>query len=649
MTALPNDSLRPKSRRKVNRDEDILSARLRAYYTRWKADETRWRASDRRGAKLFNDDMWADGITSGRLAITANTTKALYERLLSLITRSAPVPMVESIAEDNDEAARVLTGALTTNWRNQRMQQLLKIGGRLCGFTRAIGWYTYWDQELNGGIGDFSTRIIPAHRLIVDDRHARIRDMEYAGFFEPMSRAKLMMLFPDKADEIEAAAYSSDHRALGQENPLKPNGERTSPHATDRLVNDAQNGPYTPVTSINTGRRPNTDPLADEVDVHFLWVNDPTPKRSMKPDFDHTGRPQFDIERDELGNVLFDHRGDDVVQTPFGPLYQPRLEPRMKMRMKEVIEKKYKHRRHLVWIPQDRVFLWDCAWNGPTPLAVQRDTLPIYGFRQKGKALSCASLAIARNVLWTIIFERLKLSLGGTWMATPGSGLRKNKLVPEPGVVFTVNNLDAVREFPITPLDSAYFQLLDKIENEMMNLLGLSPTQMGQAAGRADSPQTYQTLLEAGGTVAVDQGQLLEETIRDWAEIGLWFVQNYYTHEHMVEVEYDDGTTGYAAASALAAAGTFAVSIEPGSTLLTDRSHELAEAKDAAALGFYALPMLGKMGRIKHWRSALKQKAAIMRDPSKAWLLGAAGGTPTQAQTTIRAQGRRSHHVPGGK
>lgn len=626
-------------------ERDVLLARLRAYVTRWRVGEDERRVADRKGARFYRDDMWADGITPGRMPITSNVGKELFERVVAMVTRADPEPNVEAVNPDDDEKAAVLNGALRSNWRRRRMQELLKLSYRLSGFTRPVGWYTYWRSELYGGIGDFDTRIIPGHRLIVDDRFYKVQDMEFVGFTERASRAKLMMLFPNKSREIEDAAFGG----AGERSPIR-GSDSTGARTVDRLVSDS-GGAYSGVASVRTGTRGGAtpvDPIAESVDAIYLWFDDPTPQWEIRPKRDDAGKPVWEFVQSESGEPEFEHHGDEVVDGPLGPIYMPVVVPKMAPATERVLTRKYKHRRHVAYIPQDDVVLWDVAWNGPVPIAVQRDTYPLEGFHSRGSALSLCSLGVARNILLTIIFERLKLSLGGTWMATPGSGLKKNKLVPEPGVVFMVNNLDQVKEFPISPLDAAYFSLLDKIEQEMQMLLGLSSPMMGEAAGRADSPQTYETLVGQGGVRVVDRAQTLIETVRDWCDIGLWFVQNYYTHEHIVEVEYSDGTTGFEAASALATRGEFAVDVEASSTLVHSRSAEFQEAKDAAALGFYALPMLGKMGRIKHWRAALKQRAAIMaKGPQFSWLLGAAAATPSQPQALIRSEKHRSHHVPG--
>jgi hypothetical protein len=649
LAALPR-----RDQRMDDSDNARLCMKLAAYRDRWLQGESERRADDRKGAKLFRSQMWDEGVNPNQLAVTANLGKALFTRVAAFVLRGEPEVSMEALNDEEDDAARILQGAVTTNWRVRRVLELLKVGYRLCGFTRAVGIYSYWRQELRGGIGDIDKRLIPGHRLIVDDRTHRVQDMEYVGFTERMSRAKLIMLFPDKTKEIEQACNTTGSFTPGMSNdPLRVSNTSNS-RVVDRLVSDAVGGPYIATTSVRIGggKKPR-DPLVEQVDVDFMWIDDPSPKREQRPKLDRNRRPVQQLSRTLDGEVIFEHDGYELIETPIGPVYQPNIKPKYEMVMEDAIVRKYKHRRHVAWIPNDNVILWDVAWDGPVPIGIERDTLPLYGFHARGSAQDLCSLAVARNVLYSIIFQRLKLSLSGTWMATPASGLRKNRLVPEAGVVFQVNNLEGVKEFPVTPLDAAYFTLLDKIEAEMEKILGLSAPMQGEAAGRADSPATYESLLEAGGVVIVDRGQMLEQTVQDLAEIDTWYIQNYYTHEHVVEFERQDGTTAFTEASALAVKGEFAVRIETGSMLAQSRTQELNEAKDAAALGFYPLPMLGKVGRIKYWRAGLKQRAWIQaevaRDPSKSWLLGASGAPPAQKTMQIRAATNRSHHRPGGK
>jgi hypothetical protein len=260
--------------------------------------------------------------------------------------------------------------------------------------------------------------------------------------------------------------------------------------------------------------------------------------------------------------------------------------------------------------------------------------------------LRLSSLAIARNILYTIIFERLKLSLGGTWLANFSSGLKRNKLTPEDGQVWYVNSIDGVKQFPVTPLDAAYFQMLGIINQEMKDLLGISQPMQGEAAGRADSPATYDKLIEAGGSIIVSICQMLESTIADWAEINMWYIQHMFRPEHYIELEAQDGSTNWVRANALMMRGKMAVSIEPGSMLAWSESAAWERAKEYHALGIYALPMLIKQGHVPHGREALAQVGRLQGQPDKAYLLGAAQ-RPAQGKQP-KAPQPGSHKAGGG-
>jgi hypothetical protein len=227
-----------------------------------------------------------------------------------------------------------------------------------------------------------------------------------------------------------------------------------------------------------------------------------------------------------------------------------------------------------------------------------------------------------------------------------------NKLIPEVGAIWKVNNVEEVKEFPVAPIQPEYLQMLGLIENEMKNLLGVSDVMQGQSAGRADSPDTYSKLIEQGGNSVIDDADLLEQSIQEWALIAMWFMQTYYTHEHMVEVETPDGQSTWKAASALAVRGEYALTIETGTMVSMSESAQFERASQYAAQGIYPLPMLAKMGHVPFWKRALKMKMAIMGNPQWASaLLGGSGAPPATVNTTQRAMAhntKRSHHRPGG-
>jgi hypothetical protein len=654
---------RPKKRRDMSKEDDRkLIDRLDALCDRWKAGEKTRVARDKRGMRLFRGDDLLDGLTTGsKLSIDSQTPLSLFEQVTSDVLRGIPEPELEATNPDEDEAARVAQGAIRTNWRETRMLEKTQNAYILSGFTRQLAFYHYWRHEMHNGIGDVDKRLIPGHRLIFDDRHSYVQDMEFIGFEEEMSRAKLITLFPDKAEEIEIAGDSASDRVGNvSTDPLKPsNNNPTGASAVDRLVtqNSTLTPPFSPVTSITTAsgkRGGKRDPLSENVKVRFLWTFDPTPVREKRPVLDpKTKRPQHQLVRDADGKPEMDDEGFEVMETPAGPQYVPKMSPKYEMLMEDVIVHKYKHRRHSAYIVQDSILLWDVSWEGPVPLSILRDRYPAYGFDAPGTALRLCSLNMSRNVLWTIIFQRLKKSLAGTWIASANSGLKRNTLVNDIGAVFMVQGdvNAAVKEFPVNPLDAAYFSLLDKLENEMTQLLGVTPMMRGQAVGRADSPQTYEQVADQSGGPTLARAKLVDYFIHDATVIDLWFMQNHYTHEHIVEFEEEDGFPGWTEASALMIRGKFAVRVDTGATLGRSKERDRQEATEGAQAGFYALPMLGRMGHFRNWRQGLKQKGAIMsKGPQYQWLLGAAGAPPaTQALNNRQALGKRSHHKPGGK
>ncbi len=148
----------------------------------------------------------------------------------------------------------------------------------------------------------------------------------------------------------------------------------------------------------------------------------------------------------------------------------------------------------------------------------------------------------------------------GTWLATFGSGLKKNKLTPEDGQVFQVNNLDGIKQFPVNPLDAAYFTLLDRIEQEMMKLLGISEPMQGQA-GAPIRPRRTTSSRNSRASPSAMRFRCSRSQSASGPRSRCGSYQN-YTHEHFVEVEAADGTTSWRAASALAVRGKYAVNVD---------------------------------------------------------------------------------------
>ncbi len=244
-----------------------------------------------------------------------------------------------------------------------------------------------------------------------------------------------------------------------------------------------------------------------------------------------------------------------------------------------------------------------------------------------------------------------RFCFSGSSYRWPGLGsLRPNKLTPEDGQVFYAKKIgqDDIRQFPVTPLDVAYIQVLHEIESEMAKLIGVTPAMQGKQAGRVDTGQAYETLIEQGGTRVISAAQLLERSIEDWAYVAMWYYQQYATHEHFVEVEQDDGETSWRRAAALAIKGEYGVKVDVVSNMVHSDAAKRELIKEGAALGIYPIPLMAKLGDFPQWRRGLRMREAIQKDPSKAWMLGVAGAPPGQAGK-LPKPATRSHHSAGEK
>lgn len=600
--------------------------------------ETARTSRDRRGSQLFNYQMWSGTLPTSKFPITCPTHIALFDRVTGLVTKYEPVPKVEPVNGADEDGARILQGAILTSYRENGMQELVKIAYRQAGYTRPCMFYSYWDHTKLRGLGFPTTEIIPGYRSIIDDTKYRLVDMDFCGFKVRRTRAKLMQICPDKADEIATASEIEQNEPLserGSDNPLKwvPN---INPQSQDLQYSTDHGLTYSGIRAVKTrkGTR-ESDPLAAEVDVEFQWLRDETPIKVQRPKLDAFGRQLYRIATDEEGNPSYEITGYKVVQTMFGPVNMPEFKPKRVAVLEEQVEKKYKQWRCVVWIPQDEVILRDLDWDAPLPLQSVRDRLPIDGYWSQGTVQMCETLAVAKNILYTIIFQRFRVSLMGTFLATPQSGLKKNKLSPEDGAVFYAKKIDSdnIKQFPAQPLDASQFQLIHEINSEMLNLFGISDPMQGQAAGRAESPQTYDRLIEQGGTSIVDRAQSLARTLEEWAEYQMWMFQHFGGPEHMIQMETPDGNSAWKALNPLLIRGQYACDIEAQSMIAYSEMAQYERAKESYAQGIYAKPMFVKAGRIPYGRQALEEVGRLLKDPSKQYLLGAASAPPPKPAT----------------
>jgi hypothetical protein len=649
-----------KTQEMSDEDNEALISQLRVYRRKASVGQDARNSNSRKGAKFRAGLHWNDKFQmSGKSQITANIGASLYERFINTVTTTKPIPLVSS-RDGDDDTAQLIQGAILDNWTNSLMQAKLKQGALQAGFTAPVLWYVYWDQKLRGGIGDFNTRIIPAYRSIIDNKYLDVQEMKYVGFTESSSRAELTTIFPDKADEIEDAANANSSSIIGgnknKNNPLDLQSKAGGNDNWDdgpSISRTSTAGTLTGKYSIRSGIK-QIDPLSEEVEVEYLWIDDLTPLKKMVPKLDEMGRQVKKVIRNPLtGQIEFKTEGEVATPGPFGVFYIPNVVPETEDVMEEVVTYKYIHRRHIAWLPQDEVILWDVDWTGPIPLVSQRDNYPLTGYWTEGLALRLSSLQFARNIIYCMIMEKIKFSMGGVILVTQMSGLKDKKLYPRAGEVIVGTKIDEtnVRNFPVTPIDASTIQMLNVIEQEMMKILGVSNVMQGEAAGRADSPDTYDKLLEAASGTIKDIAQMTEETIRQWCLIAMYYIQNYYTHEHWVETEAATGETKWKVASALACRGEFGVKIETGSMLSMSDQAKFARAASILATGVYTLPRFAKMAGIPFWQQSLKEKGEFLKDPSKTWLVGGAGASPNKQNTAAQHAGgqTRSHHKPGGK
>lgn len=627
-------------------EQEILIKKLNLFVRRSQVGEDERVSKDVLGAKLRNGEHWGDTARENVSYITSNIGTAMYEKMVDATTRVKPSPEIFAKNSDDDEAAQLLQAAIIQNWDTSKFQQKLKIAALQAGFTRPPLHYLYWDAELKNGIGDINSRIIPAYRTIIDNKTPFISEMEYVGFKEQLTRAKLCMLYPEHAEKIEDAAANSN--ISKDVNPLRSSSSVSPQQVYTKSTISNVGSSY-----VNTGKSGNSsyaDPMGEQLDVVALWINDPTPTQKTRIKLNDAGKAVKKLIRHpETNDIQFDTSGHDIIQTPFGPLHQPNLQPQTEDVTEEYIVKKYKNRRHIVYIPKDGIILHDVDWTLPIPLVCQRDNFALDGYWTTGLALRLGKLTSARNIILTMMVQKTKFSMSGTFLASTRSGIKANKLTPKPGEVFVANMIDETnfKRFPVEPLDGTMLSLLGQIETEMLKILNISPVQQGQAVGRVDGADTYQKLLEASSDNVQALSLFIEDTITEIVKIQLAYIQAYYTHDHLVEIETSDGMgTQWKAASSLATRGDYAIKVEIGVGNNHSESAMFARNMQFYSMGIYTLPTFCRLANIPQWRKALQIKGELVKNPNMGYLLGASAAPPaTQAKAaSSAAAGKRSHH-----
>jgi len=641
--------------KEVNTDEEekLLKACKKFYRMSKKGEETRM-AQDRKGTKLREGQHWSQGAAPGTNLITSNNSASLYEKLVDSVVRNKPVPEVSAYDTDDDEAAGVLEAAIMQVWEDNFMQQKMKQAAIQVGFTRPVLLYIEWDRAGRGGIGMINTRTIPAYRSIIDNRHTFLTDMEFSGFKEYTTRRKLIKLFPNKADAIEEATEAhSDSLMDNNANPLRSDNANVSdgsfPNTIGSISSNAVSAPGGTTWSQIGRDGVSASSLDEEMEVLYLWIKDSTPIHREKVKMNSFGRPIKKLIRDELtGEIQFDTKGFTVVQGPFGPINQPNLIPKTEDVMEDVIEEKYKNYRHICFLPMDNLILWDVDWDAPLPLVSLRDNFALDGYWTVGLAQRLIKVQHAKNIALTILVKNITHSLTGTYLASVRSGIKDSKLIPQPGQVYMCQNIDdqSIKRFPTAQLDPGLIQMLQIFKGEMMDLLNISPMQTGQAPGRVDSRGGLDTVLSASSDNMVALSQHIEDSISEWAKIVMWFIQNYYNHEHFVEIIYADGVSEWKSASALAVRGQYAVRVDTGVGLNHSEAAQYARALEAYTQGVYPLPTLAQKANIQGWKKALKLKGELLKRPDLQYLLGASVAPPASLNKAASktAASTRSHH-----
>ncbi len=230
------------------------------------------------------------------------------------------------------------------------------------------------------------------------------------------------MLYPEKAAFIEAAGTESSSSPFTKDvNPLDTQNKNADNNYPRQVITKQTQSYIAPAGTswVNAGKSGSqaTDPMREELDVVALWVDDDTAVKRSRIKLNEAGKAVKKLVRhEETGEIQFDSDGFDIVQTPFGPIHQPKLKPKTEDVREDYIEKKYKFRRHIVFIPKDDIILHDVNWTLPIPLVSQRDNFALDGYWSTGLALRLVKLTKARNLIWTMMLQKTKFSMSGTFL-----------------------------------------------------------------------------------------------------------------------------------------------------------------------------------------------------------------------------------------
>ena len=588
------------------------------------------RRHDRVGARMMYGQHYSKEMPADRAAIVANLGMSMLLHKVAIMSKQAPIPVIEPNDVGDDRGAELMRGIVMNVWKTSGMQQKSRRALTVAGATRTVALMPFWDPVMNGGAGGINTDVIRGWNLILDDRVSDPDLMEFAGHRASMTRSRAMLMYQDAAEKIREFADSR-----GRVSPLQASGSpiptpyrsASIPPPGAAIVNGK------PVVTAFAGEMQDSAAALQSVEIVELYHRDHTLIKKEVAVRDPLGAVRQEIVKDDEGMPQFEESEPEHYQSPDGGIVAI---PRFKLRMEDVYEerliRKYPFWRRTTVLLPDNVLLEDIAWDGPLPLAFYSDLEPLDGMWGRGSLLQNEHLQAVLNVGLSTVTDNLRFGSLNAWLAGNQSGLLTQQIIPGVGQVISVGDVSQVKPLTSPNLDAAFFSLLDRVERYMERIIGATGVMQGESAGRADSGSAYDTLAEIGGSRLVMDTQRFEGTLGKWAEIVGWFAQNYYTDDHALSVEDATGNVTWEKVSSPLLAGSFSYSIATGSTMAWSESakynRSLQEYKD----GLIDRRRFYEDTKKPGWRALLARISAA--NPSGA--LGPAGSPPPRVRTSAK-------------
>jgi hypothetical protein len=351
-------------------------------------------------------------------------------------------------------------------------------------------------------------------------------------------------------------------------------------------------------------------------------VRDPLGAIKQEIETDDEGAPQFDETEPEH---YVDPKTGDVVAIP-----------RFKIRMADVMEERYVRkypfwRRTTILFP-DQILLEDIAWDGPLPMAFYSDIEPLDGIWGRGSLLQGEHLQAVLNVGLSTVTDNLRYGSLNAWLAGNQSGIVSQQIIPGIGQVIPVGDVSQIKPVTSPPLDTSFFQLLDRVEHYFERIIGATGVMQGESTGRVDSAAGYDQLAEIGGSRLVMDTQRFESTLAKWAEIVGWFAQNYYTDQHALAVEDATGNVTWERVSSPLLSGAFSYQIATGSTMAWSESAKYGRSLNEYKEGLIDRRRFYEDTKKPGWRELLARITAA--NPAAA--AGPAASPPPRTRTSAK-------------